>query len=97
MGLSRQEQETVIAWNQAEDEMTVYTANPSLIAKLDTQDAYRERRAYRQNGEVVAKEYVADRRLVTIRGKRRTMSDAQRAEARKRMARVNANRLSEQS
>ena len=35
MSLSRQEQETIILFNEAEDTATVDTCNPALIRKLD--------------------------------------------------------------
>lgn len=70
MGLTREEQETVITFDRAGDCMNIYTADPFLIARLRKQEAYKAVREHRQGGEVVAVDFRADKKLLTLRSKR---------------------------
>ncbi len=94
MGLSRYEQETVIGYNNAEDVMTVYTADPALMRRLSRLSAYRKIREDKNNGKVVSMTFEADKRLVTLRNKRvvSTQTAEQKDAARKRMQELNKNR-----
>lgn len=89
MGLSMLEQETVVSWNRAEDEMTVYTADTFLIAKLRERAGYELIREDRQDDQVVAAVFRASKKLVTLRGQRPPMSAEDREKARERMRRLN--------
>lgn len=61
MGLTFQEQETVITWDRAGDTMNIYTADPYLMARLDKlEHIYKRAKTYRNGGEVVAADYRAE-------------------------------------
>ena len=50
--------------------MTVYTADPYLLARLKGLPSYRIEREDRQDGKVIAGTFKADKRLLTLRRKR---------------------------
>jgi acetylornithine/succinyldiaminopimelate/putrescine aminotransferase len=85
MGLSYQEQETVITYNRAEDKMNVYTADKYLLARLKKLETYTMVREYRQDGVLVAADFEADKKLLTLRSKRMVMSEEAKAEAAERL------------
>lgn len=96
MALSLLEQETVITWNRAEDQMNVYTADPSLIRRLRGLDAYKLVREHRQDGKVVACDFAADRSLVTLRSakkKKKEYTEEEMEEMRERGRRIRASQL----
>lgn len=82
MSLTLEEQETVITYDRAGDTMNIYTADPYMIARLRKQAAYEVVREHRQGGQVVAMEFEADKKLLTLRKERqkgRPMTEEQRA------------------
>ena len=85
--MTKEEQETVITWDRATSIMRIYTADPALMRRLDGLQSYTKTREHRQGGKVVAAEYEAEKRLLTLRSKApaSTMSEEQRAAARERM------------
>lgn len=88
MGLSLLEQETIVTWNRAEDEMTVYTANPSVMRRLDGLEAYTKTGESTQDGEVVSMTFKADKALFQLKGRKRMVSDKQREAARRNLAKI---------
>jgi len=92
MGLTLTEQETVIRWDRSSDEMTVYTADTFLIERLKSLDAYRLIREYTQGGQVVAADFAADKKLITIRKGRRALTDEQREKLAEQLSKGRAER-----
>lgn len=82
-----EEQETVITWDRSTAMMNVYTADPALIRRLKGLQSYRLVREHRQGGKVVACDFEAEKRLLTLRSKplARTMTEEQKEAARERM------------
>lgn len=82
-----EEQETVITWDRGTAMMNVYTADPALIRRLKGLQSYRLVREHRQGGKVVACDFEAEKRLLTLRSKplARTMTEEQKEAARERM------------
>lgn len=97
--MTREEQETVITFDRASDEMNVYTADPNLMARLDKLDAYKKWREHRFEGKVIAADYRADKKLLTLRTKKltRNMTDEQKKAASERMKSIRQNRQKESS
>ena len=92
MGLSRYEQEVIINFNAEENEISLYTANPVWIRKMDklieqNPEQFRQGRVERVKGEIVSKEYFFPKRFVSIRSKdlKRNLSEEQRKELAERM------------
>lgn len=88
MGLSREEQETVITYDRAGDVMSVYTADPYLLGWLKRQPAYTLVREHKQGGQVVAADFEADKKLLTLRTKppaRQKLTEEQKAEVAARL------------
>jgi hypothetical protein len=87
MRLTLEEQETVITYDRAGDTMNIYTADPYMIARLRKQEAYEVVREHRQGGEVVAVDFRADKKLLTLRNKRpvSNMTEEQKAAASARL------------
>lgn len=73
--MTKAEQETVIRYDRAGQNMTIYTADPYLLAKLKGLPSYRIEREDRQDGQVIAATFKADKRLLTLRKKRNTKSE----------------------
>ena len=92
MGITREEQETIITYDRAGQSMNVYTADPFLMARLDKlPDVYKKVRVQKQGGVVVSAEYEADKALVTLRTKKpaiRKMSDGEKREVAERLAKA---------
>ena len=89
--LSRAEQETIIRYNAEEDTMQVYTAYPPLMRRLESQPAYKKVREDMADGEVVAMTFEADKKLITLRAKRKTgreMTDEEREQVATRLAKA---------
>lgn len=84
------EQETVICFNRAEKEMTIYTANPATMRRLSKLAAYKKVGEGRQQGEVVSMTFTADKSLLTLRAKKKTFTDKQRETARRNMAKIHS-------
>lgn len=74
--LSREEQETIITWCEADNSCEIYTCSPSLITKLDGYcklypDVYKLKRK-----DELSKTYSLTKNFITIRsGIKRTMSE----------------------
>ena len=86
-----EEQETVITWDRASNMMNVYTADPALIRRLRGLQSYRLVREHKQGGKVVACDFEAEKRCLTLRSKppARTMTEEQKEAARARMKEYN--------
>lgn len=89
MSIPTNEQETVVQYDRNGETMTVYTTDSTQITRLDK--IYQRHKEHKQDGEVVAVEYVVDKNLLSYRSRRvkRTLSDEQRAEM---VARLKAGR-----
>lgn len=89
MGIPTNERETVVQYDRNGETMTVYTTDSTQITRLDK--IYQRHKEHKQAGEVVAVEYVVDKKLLSYRSRRvkRTLSDEQRAEM---VARLKARR-----
>lgn len=87
MGLTRYEQETVINYNNDEDTMQVYTADPALMRRLKSLPAYECIQKDRQDGKVIAMTFKASKKLLTLRSKQAVshQTEEQRAASRERM------------
>ena len=71
MALPRIEQETITREDPVTKILTVYTSEPARMKKLSASPLYHMIRADKQNGEVIAMEFTADRRYHTLRLKDR--------------------------
>lgn len=78
MALTLLEQETVITWNRAEEKVNIYTADPYLIERLRKLDAYTLVREHRADGEVVACDFEASKKMVTLRNKTTALTEEQK-------------------
>lgn len=86
-GMTRQEQETIISFNAAED-----TADPVYIRKLDkltekNPEQFKLGCVEKCQGEIVAKRYIFPKRFISIRSKdvKRELSEEQRRELAERL------------
>lgn len=91
-GMTRQEQETIISFNAAEDTAELYTADPVYIRKLDklvkgNPEQFKQRREETYQGEIVAKWYTFPKRFLSIRSKdvKRELTEEQRKELAERL------------
>lgn len=93
MSIPTSEQETVIQYDRNGETMTVYTTDSTQITRLDK--IYQRHKEHKQAGEVVAVEYVVDKKLLSYRSKRvkPILSDEQRAAARARLQTMREKRL----
>ena len=92
-GIPREEQETVINFTWLDDYMTIYTTEQRMMTKLDklcTEGEYELIEEHKLKGRVVGKTYKADKTLLSLRSKKRTLSEEQREEVRKRFAEMRA-------
>ena len=91
MALTRYEQETIINYNRAEKEVSVYSSDPVVMRKLDSLCeeqplVYKLEKEYRPQGseEICAKAYtIADKKLIRF-AKKREMTEEQREELKQR-------------
>ena len=67
--MTKAEMETLISFDRETDEMTIYTADPFLMARLGKMDAYALRQEFKQDGKTVAAEYTGHKKLLTLRSK----------------------------
>lgn len=65
MGISCEEQETVIQISRNESTCNIYTSDITMMTRLDK--LYRVIKEYRYDGEVVAKIYETDKRMMSFR------------------------------
>ena len=94
MGISRQEQETIISFNAEEDTATIWASDPSWIRKMDklvdsNPDEFKCTRQEEMDGQVIQKRYEMPKKYVSIRSKsrKREMTEEQK--------KINAERLRE--
>lgn len=88
MQLTKEEQETVITFTKGAAVMEVYTADPVLLKRLSNLPAYTLKEEFRSGGRVVAKSFLADKRLLTLRAKRSKMSEENKEKARQTLLRI---------
>ncbi|MEY8409960.1 hypothetical protein AALB51_01790 [Lachnospiraceae bacterium 62-26] len=93
---SREEQETIINYDRAGDMANLYTADPVMLRKIDNlvknnPEQFQERRQFKYNGQIIAKDYTFPKRFITIRTKdiERNISQERRAELSERMKNIN--------
>lgn len=84
MGLSKYEKETVFSFNAQDREMVIYTADPVWMRKLrklceEHPENFQMKEEIPFEGEIISIKVVcSDKGLITLRGKRREMSEEQR-------------------
>ena len=83
----KDEQETVITWDKSTSLLHIYTADPSLMRRLNGLKSYTKTKEHKQGGKVIAAEYEAEKKLLTLRSKApgSSMSKEQRKAAGKRL------------
>lgn len=88
MQFSNEERETIIRFDRAGDECTIYTADSMVMTKLDK--IYKCVKEYRDGGKVYAKEYTTNKRLISFRSKiiTREFSKERKKELSDRMKRM---------
>ena len=97
MSIPLNEQETVIQISRDSNEAHIWTSDTTVETKLDnlcsTSDSWRLTSTGTINGEVVNKEYVSDKALISFRKNRNKttpLTDEQKDELRDRLAKVRA-------
>ena len=75
MGLSLLEQETIVNFNRAEEEMQVYTCDPIIMRKLSNLPAYTLIQEDKQEGQTIAMTFKADKGLLTFRTAKKKKKD----------------------
>ena len=88
MKLSRYEQETVINYNVAEREASVYTADPNMMKRMDKLVSQFPEVFQVENVTEVSKSYLVPKEYIKIR-KPRMVSEEQREQARANMKQIN--------
>ena len=85
--MTKEEQETIIRWDKSASLLHIYTADPALMRRLDGLQSYTKTKEHSQGGKVIAAEYEAEKKLLTLRSKAPAskMSEEQRAAARERL------------
>lgn len=74
MGLTMEEQETVITFDRSSNVMNIYTADRFLMERLDKLPSiYRKWREQKKEGVVVSADYKAEKRFLTLRKKDRLL------------------------
>ena len=88
MSIPMNEQETVVQYGRNGETMTIYTSDTTQMTRLDK--IYSRHKEHKQGGEIVAVEYVVDKKLLSYRSKRfkRVLSDEQREAARARFQKI---------
>ena len=88
MSIPTNEQETVVQYDRNGETMTIYTSDTTQMTRLDK--IYSRHKEHKQGGEIVAVEYVVDKKLLSYRSKRfkRVLSDEQREAARARFQKI---------
>ena len=69
MGLTRYEMELHVMMNREEGTMEIYTSDPVYMRRLSKLKAYTKTREHRNGGQIVAMEFVADKKLLVLRSK----------------------------
>lgn len=91
--MTRAEQETIINFNAAENTAELYTSDPVWIRKMDKMvesnpEQFKVGKGETYQGDIVAKRYSFPKQLLTIRKKKRELTDEQRKEAAERLRNV---------
>lgn len=92
MGVSLEEQETVIQFTRDSKECNIYTSDSTMMTKLDklckdSPDYYKLLKEETTSGEVVGKLYkLSDKKMISFRSKKTTLelTDEQREKLRER-------------
>lgn len=68
-------------------EAHIYTADPVVLRKLSSNSEYQLVKEYVNGGRVIAKDFTFDKKLITLRSKKKTvtLTDEQKAQASERM------------
>lgn len=97
MSIPVNEQETVIQISRDSNEAHIWTSDTTMMTKLDSfcsvSDSWRLTSEGAINGEVVNKEYVADKALISFRKNRNKttpLTEEQKEELRDRLAKARA-------
>lgn len=88
MKLSRYEQETIINCNVAENEASVYTADPAMIRRMDKLVAEFPKMFRTKQVTEVSKTYLVPKNYIKIR-KPRIISEVHKEQARENMKLIN--------
>lgn len=83
MGVSLNQQETIIRYSQGGSIMEIYTTAPPLMRKLSNCKEYTKVREDRAGGKVIAMYFKADKKLLTLRNKKRAVRKMTAAEKEK--------------
>ena len=85
--MTLEEQETIITWDKTSSKVNVYTADPALIKRLKGLQSYKLVKEYKQEGKVVAYDFEAEKKLITLRSKAPVshMTDEQKKAASERL------------
>ncbi len=86
--MTLQEQETVITWDKSTAIMNIYTADAALIRRLRGLQSYKLIREHCHGGQVVACDFEAEKRCLTLRSKPPTgkkLTEEQREAAAERL------------
>jgi len=76
MGLTREEQETIIRFDESSKEVEIYTASPRMWTRFEkAPNIYRFKGQETMKGEVISKTFTAEQRFITFR-----MSDTRKKE-----------------
>lgn len=98
MKMTLEEMETVISWNRADNKAVVYCSDIYTLKRLNRLYGDKVTRTFTQNGEVIAKEFTIDRRMVSFRSKLadpKPLTDEERARRSARMKQIRAKQLAE--
>jgi len=86
--LSKYERETIISFNEEEQDAVFYTASPIMMRKMDKlvkkfPELFRELPEHRQylDGQLISTRYSFPKDLITIRSMKRVMTEEQKAKA----------------
>lgn len=95
MSIPVNEQENVIQISRDSNEAHIWTSDTTMMTKLDSfcseSDSWRLTSTGRINGEIVNKEYVSDKALISFRKNRNKttpLTEEQKEELRNRLAKV---------
>ena len=75
MSVSLVEQETTINFGRVDEDLVLWTSDKTVMTKIDKLEEWELIKADKINGEVVAKKYKADKRLLTFRSRRIKMDE----------------------
>jgi hypothetical protein len=96
MKMTLEEMETVISWNRADNKAVVYCSDIYTLKRLNRLYGDKVTRTFTQNGEVIAKEFTIDRRMVSFRSKLaepKPLTEEERERRREQMKRIRAQQM----